>query len=323
MKSIQVTAPQQLRLVDVPVPEPAPGQALVKMQALSVCGTDMRVYRKPLPASSYPLEPGIPCHECAGTIVKSRAPGWKEGQRVIYLPRLNLNGGAQYTLAEPRDLVALPPDGDIAEWLMCQPWGTVLFALERIGPVAGKRVVVLGQGSVGLLFTSELRNMNARQLITIDPIDHRLEVSRRLGAHLVINPTRQDPVEAVAEATDNRGADLVIEASGDPQALDWAIQMARMYATVVLFGIPEDDRMNVDYFAAQKKQLMLLSAVSATCEDPARPVRWAVDIKCKQGSDLSWLITHRCSFEDASKAYDLYSRRADGVLKPVMLANQR
>lgn len=321
MNAIQVVGPQRLQLIQAPEPKPQKGEVLVRMDALSVCGTDMRLFRHPQKA--YPMAPGMPSHECAGTIVESRLPGWKEGQRVIFLPRLNLNGGAEYVVGGPDCLVALPDDGDVAEWLMCQPWGTVLFALERIGSVEGKRVVVLGQGSIGLLFTRSLRHMGVRQLITADLLAHRLAWSRRLGADLAIDAQREDVVGAVAEATQGRGADLVIEASGDPQALGWAIRVARMYATVLLFGIPEEDRIAVDYFPAMAKQLVLVSAVSATCDDPARPIRLAVEMKQQDGTDLSWLVTHRLSFQDAPRAYQMYARREDDVLKVVMEVNHR
>ena len=82
MKAIQVTGPRRLALVDVPQPKPDDGQVLVRLEALSVCGTDMMLYRHPQPEELYPLGPGTPCHECAGTIVESRAPGWK-GQSML------------------------------------------------------------------------------------------------------------------------------------------------------------------------------------------------------------------------------------------------
>ena len=98
MKAIQVTGPRQLVMSEIPIPEPSDDEVLVKLTALSVCGTDMMAYRHPQPEESYPLGTGTPCHECAGTIIKSKLPDWPEGRRVIYLPALNLNGGAEYVV---------------------------------------------------------------------------------------------------------------------------------------------------------------------------------------------------------------------------------
>jgi threonine dehydrogenase-like Zn-dependent dehydrogenase len=194
----------------------------------------------------------------------------------------------------------------------------VLFGLERIGPVVGKRVVVLGQGCIGLLFTMTLRRMGAVQIITVDRIGHRLEASRSRGADLAVNALAEDPVEAVIQATGGQGADLVVEASGDPAALAQGLQMARMYGTVILFGIPEEKTVPFDYFTAITKQINLVGTVSATCEAPARPIRLAVDLKQQGAPDLSWLVTHRLPFAEAGRGYEMYATRSDQVLKVVL-----
>jgi len=264
------------------------------------------------------LGPGVPCHECAGTIVESRALGWNEGQRVIYLPALNLDGGAEYVVGGPSDLVAVPPEGDMGEWLMCQPWGTVLYALEQAGPIEGKNVAVLGQGCIGLLFTMTLKKMGARKVIAIDHNEDRLSMSRKLGADLAVNSSRVAPEKVVREVFGNQGADLVVEASGDAGALDQCVAMARMHGKLVLFGIPEEPKITFDYLAAISKQLTMIGTVSATCEAPAKPIQEAVDRHAKGEVDLSWLITHRYGFNDAPAGYELYASREDGVLKVVL-----
>ena len=318
MKAIQVTGPRRLQLVDAPIPQPAENEVLIKLEALSICGTDMMAYRHPQPEEEYPLGMGTPCHECAGTIVKSRSSDWPVGRRVIYLPALNLNGGAEFVVATPETLVSLPDNGDIGEWLMCQPWGTVLYAMEQVGTVTGKNVAVLGQGCIGLLFTMTLKKMGARKVITIDPNEHRLSMSRKLGADLAINTTRVAPVKVVQEVFGNHGADIVVEASGDSSALDLCVSMARMYGTLVLFGIPEEKSITFDYLSAISKQLRMVGTVSATCEAPARPIQEAVDLMGKQPVDLSWLITNRLDFKDAAVGYELYASRQDPLIKLVL-----
>lgn len=320
MKAIQVTGPRRLQLTDVPVPEPGEDEVLVKLEALSVCGTDMMAYRHPQQEEDYPLGHGTPCHECAGTIVQSRLEAWPVGRRVIYLPALNLNGGAEYVVGQPETLVSLPADGDMGQWLMCQPWGTVLYALEKVGPVAGKNVAVLGQGCIGLLFTMSLKQMGAGKIIAIDPNEYRLAMSRKLGAHLAINSSRISPEKVVREVFGNEGADMVVEASGDATALNRCVGMARMYGTLVLFGIPEEEAVTFNYLTAISKQLTMVGTVSATCEAPAKPIQQAVDRYANGGIDLSWLITHRFGFSDAPTGYELYASRGDGLIKLVLEA---
>ena len=201
---------------------------------------------------------------------------------------------------------------------MCQPWGTVLYALEQVGPVAEKNVAVLGQGCIGLLFTMSLKQLGARKVIAIDPNEHRLAMSRKLGANLAINTSRVAPIKVVQEVFGNQGADIVVEASGDSRALDQCVAMARMYGTLVLFGIPEEKEVTFDYLAAISKQLRIIGTVSATCEAPARPIQEAVDRKAKGEVDLSWLITHRFGFNEAPTGYELYASRGDGLIKVIL-----
>lgn len=318
MRTIQVTGPRRLQLKEAPVPEPADGEVLVKLEAMSVCGSDMMAYRHPQPEEEYPLGEGIPCHECAGTIVQSQIAEWPVGRRVIYLPALNLNGGSEYVVAQPETLVSLPDDGDMGQWLMCQPWGTVLYALEKVGPVAGKNVAVLGQGCIGLLFTMTLKQMGARKIIAIDPNENRLAMSRKLGVNLAINSSRVAPEKVVREVFGNEGADMVVDVSGDAAALDQCADMARMHGTLVLFSIPEEKQVTFDYLAAISKQLTMIGTVSATCEAPAKPVQEAVDRYAQGEVDLSWLITHRYGFDDAPAGYEQYASREDGLIKLVL-----
>ena len=318
MKAVQVTGPRQLEIIEAPMPEPSDGEVLIKLAALSVCGTDMMAYRHPHPKEDYPLGVGTPCHECAGTIVESKSADWPVGRRVIYLPALNLNGGAEYVVAQPETLVSLPDEGDLGDWLMCQPFGTVLYALSQAGQVADMNVAVLGQGCIGLLFTMVLKELGAGKIIAIDPNEHRLTISRKLGANLAINTSRVAPVKVVQEVFGNLGADVVVDATGDAKALDTCVEMARMYGTLVLFGIPEERKITFDYLAAISKQLTMIGTVSATCEDPARPIQEAVDILSKGKIDLSWMITHRFAFDEAPAAYDLYANRNDGLIKLIL-----
>ena len=318
MKAIQVTGPRQLEFIDMPVPEPSESEVLVKLEALSICGTDMMAYRHPHPEGEYPLGPGTPCHECAGTIVQSNLEEWPVGRRVIYLPALNLNGGAEYVVAQPQTLVSLPNEGDIGDWLMCQPLGTVLYALSQAGQVSGMNVAVVGQGCIGLLFTMVLRELGAQKIIAIDHNEDRLAMSRKLGANLAINTSRVAPIKVVQEVFGNLGADVVVDASGDSNALDQCVAMARMYATLVLFGIPEEREVTFDYLAAISKQLTMIGTVSATCESPTRPIQEAVDLLSKKKIDLSWVITHRLPFDEAPKGYDLYANHYNGLIKLVL-----
>ena len=125
-------------------------------------------------------------------------------------------------------------------------------------------------------------------------------------------------MKVVHEVFGNQGADIVVEASGDPRALNLCVSMARMYGTLVLFGIPEEREITFDYLAAISKQLRMVGTVSATCEAPAKPIQQAVDRRAKEAVDLSWLVTNRLNFKDAAVGYELYANREDPLIKLVL-----
>ena len=110
----------------------------------------------------------------------------------------------------------------------------------------------------------------------------------------------------------------MVEASGGAGALDQCVAMARMYGTLVLFGIPEEKEVTFDYLGAISKQLTMIGTVSATCEAPARPIQQAVDLRAKGEAGLSWLITHRFRFDEAPMGYELYAGMEDGLIKLVL-----
>ena len=129
MKAVQLTGPRKLEFVEAPDPTPEEGQVLLKIEATSICGSDTHLnYQIVLPEERYPGVPGAPCHEIAGTIIESRNPDYKVGQRAIVLPDYNpergpAGGGLAEYIASSR-VITLPDHGDLGEWVMCQPSGT-------------------------------------------------------------------------------------------------------------------------------------------------------------------------------------------------------
>ena len=108
---------------------------------------------------------------------------------------------------------------------MCQPVGTVMHSCKLTGNVIGKKIVVLGQGPIGLSFSNILAQGGATKVIGVDLLDYRLDVAKNNGATHVINPDKDNLEEAVAELTNGEGADIVVEAVGRPETLNgiWKI----------------------------------------------------------------------------------------------------
>ena len=314
MKAARIVGPRRFEILDVEAPTPQQGEVLVRMEHLSICGSDLRSYESILPEEDYPGATGFPCHECAGVIEVSHADNLKPGQRVITLA---YSGGLFEYAAVPAQLVVpLPDGGDPSLWVLCQPVGTVIYALQRAGSVLGKRVVVIGQGPIGLIFTDLLLRQGASQVIVTDVVENRLETAKNLGASAVINSSREDVAEAVAELTNGAMADLVIEACGLPETCDQVFQVIRKEGTAVIFGMPRvPDPVSFHWSAMYDKLPTILVTNSRRSNDVVASVQAAVDLVTRGGLDLSYLATHHFSFDEVGQAFELFSKRTDKVLK--------
>ena len=318
MRAARIMGPQRIELTNPEPPQAQDGEVLVRVQRVSVCGSDLRKFDRALPEEQYPLPDAHPCHECAGVVEESRSEDYREGQRVIVLP-YNSTGLGEYVAVPASRIIPLPDDGDLSEWLMCQHLGTVMYSCSRIGSVIGKRVVILGQGPIGLNFTYWIHRMGARQIVVSDVVWHRLETARRMGATHVINAAREDVLGAVTEVTQGEMADVVIEAAGEPETVDQMFKVLRLEGLAIVFAEPRmQDIFPVNYDQMQGRLPTIISTLSARTEDPAQCIKECVGLVEQGRLDLSHLVTHRMPFDDVQKAFDMYSRREDGVLKVVM-----
>ena len=317
MRAIQLTAPGTITLIDVPEPELADGQVLVRMQSLSICGSDMGPYRDVAPEEEYPMAPGLPSHECAGIVEEARTDGFRVGDPVIVLPP-RLTGGMEYLVAPPDSLIKLPPSVDTSLWVTCQPFGTVLWGCNRYGSMIGKRVVVIGQGPIGLLWVACLTRLGAKQVIAVEPLEYRRRHGLEQGADAAIDPATTDPVEAVSDLTSGEMADVVVEASGTQEAPALAVHLAKVDGTIIPFGSPHPQEVTIEWFEMLRKRLTMLTSYNASDPEPAGSVREAVGLMQRGWIDLGWLVTHRLPLDDAAEAYRLYDQRSNGALKVVM-----
>ena len=323
MKAARLAGHRRFELLDAEAPTAKDGECLVRMERLSVCGSDIhREYALGRPEEEYPRRLGAPCHECAGTVVESRTDAYHEGQRVIVLPTSEAGGGpgglVEFMTATPPNLIGVPDSGDLAEWVMCQPVGTVLYAYQRLGSVLGKNVVVVGQGSIGLSFVMLAMRSGARQVIGVDRLDYRLRWAESLGAAHTINCDTTDTVQAVYDLTGGQGADVVVEATGDQEAVQLSLALVRPFGSVVLFGIQLDPIVPMDLNMLLYKQPTIIPTANTFSADPAKVVREMVELKERGWIDPGRLVTHRVGLQEVQRAYDMYEHQQDEVIKVVL-----
>lgn len=317
MKAAQLTAPRKMEIVEVEAPNIEDGEVLVRVDKVSICGSDLRPFSVTLPEEQYPVPPGRPTHECAGVVEESRSDAFNPGDRVIAFPFEQ--GGFRETLSmSPDNLVAVPQQGSLDTWIMCQPMGTVLYAVNRMGNVIDKNIVVLGQGAIGLSFTRFLSGMACRELITVDLEDYRLDLSTQMGATRTLNPLRDNVTDAIAELTGGVGADVVVEAAGLHETVRHAIVLAKQFGSVILFGITHSENFPVDFKQIRDKDLTMVATSSARTGMMPQFVRQAVHMVDQGRLDPTPLITHHLKADQVQDAFLMYEERRDGIIKVVM-----
>ena len=254
---------EDVKIEKVPIPHPGDGEVLVKVQVALTCGTDLKVYQRGYHARMI-VPPALFGHELAGVIeeVGSGVRGFKPGTRVValnsapcqtcfYCSRhqenlcedLLFNNGAyaEYILVPRRivdiNMLAIPPHVSFEDAAMVEPLACVLRGLHETGVEIGDTVAVIGAGPIGLMFVHVAQAMGCN-VIAVVKRKAQIEAARRMGAHDVVDlGSYANPVEAVRTLSPaGRGADVVIEAVGRPEAWVWATEMVRKGGTVNFFG---------------------------------------------------------------------------------------
>jgi threonine dehydrogenase-like Zn-dependent dehydrogenase len=276
MTAVICHGPEDYRLEEVPVPCPGPGEALIKVEAAGICASDLKCYRGAARfwgdgSSPAWAETGvIPGHEFVGTVVQLDADASRRwwinvGDRVVaeqIVPcwecRYCLTGHywmcaqnhifgfkrgtpgamAEYMLFSKDALVhkvskELPP----AHAAFAEPLSCALHAVERATLSFGDIVVVAGCGPIGLGMIAGAKARNPSLVIGLDSAPKRLSIALDAGADLVINITETDAVAKIKELTGGYGADIYLEASGHPSAVDQGLNMLRKLGTFVEYSV--------------------------------------------------------------------------------------
>ena len=313
----RLTAPFTFERTDAAEPTPeslADGQVLLDFLAAGICGSDIPGFRGTqgkLPRDIGPCVAGIdgfPIHEIVGEVVASRHPDHQPGARVVgwasgfdgLMGRVVTDGAG---LASYRP--ALPPA--IAVGL--QPLACVLYAVEQLPDLAGRHVAVIGQGSIGLLFSYVAKAFGAAQVTGVDPVD-RSAISARFGVDTAIRATSDRWVRNLGYEDK---ADVVIEAVGHQVAtLNHALEATAFGGTVFYFGVPDDDSYPISMRTMLRGNLTLKSGVTA---DRQRVLRLADEFAAEHPDLLADYVTHTFGVDDVQAAFDLAARPAAGRVK--------
>jgi threonine dehydrogenase-like Zn-dependent dehydrogenase len=352
MKAAIFVEPGRIVLDEKTIPDVGPLDALVRITTTTICGTDVHILKGEYPVAKG-LTIG---HEPVGIIEKLGAAvqGYKEGQRVIagaITPSGTSNaclcgclsqdgagtkhgfkalGGwrfgntidgcqAEYVLVPDANanLALVPDELTDDQVLMCPDIMTTGFAGAESGHVRiGDTVAVFAQGPIGLCATAGAKLSGATTIITVDGIESRLAISKRIGADHVINFRNKDPVEEILRLTEGRGVDVAIEALGTQNTFESALRVLRPGGTLSSLGVYSGDlTIPLGAFSAGLGDLKIITTL---CPGGKERLRRMMAVIGSGRVDLKPLVTHHFKLEQIEQAYDLFANQRDGVLKVSM-----
>ncbi len=248
MKILQVTAPAEFQILDVPTPVPGPGQVLMRVEAVNTCVQwDLHLrHNEPMFIGhqfTYPYTPGQPGHEATGTIeavgpqVTELQPGdrvcsWRDQGHHVW------GCYAQYVILEAANALPIPAGLGPEYWAslelaMCL--GTPMRNLREVGAIAGKRFGVMGLGPAGVIAAQMAKAEGAREVVGFDLIPERREFARHHGCDLCLDPHGGAPGDFPARAT----VQAAIECNGARESVQWLLDHTA--ETVALFGVQRQD----------------------------------------------------------------------------------
>jgi 2-desacetyl-2-hydroxyethyl bacteriochlorophyllide A dehydrogenase len=290
MRQIVVTAEQGPTMRSAAVPVPAPGEALVRMAAAGICGSDLHAVRGRHPFITLPYAPG---HEVIGVVeeVADGAQGISVGQRVIVEPTMpcwackqclagsvnlceNLRffgciyeqgGMADYFTIPANRLHVIPDELDDRQAILIEPLSTPVHAASLAGPLAGKAVVIVGAGTIGLLLLAVVLARGARRVVVTDLLQDKRQRALRLGAHAAVDAGSEDVFAAVRSAL-GESADVVFDCVANQQTVDQSVSLALKGGTVVIVGVPTG-RVSIPLSEIQDMQVGIQGSATYLPED--------------------------------------------------------
>lgn len=310
MWSYRIIAPYLFERTTIPDKTPeclADGQVLLRFMAAGVCGSDLPAFRGArgrLPGddgTSAAEKDGFPIHEIAGEVIASRHPEHRPGDRVVGWAS-GFDGMMERVVSNGDGLAPYDPALTPAQALGLQPLACVLYACEQLPDLGGRHVAIIGQGSIGLLFSYVAKAAGARRVTGVDPVDRR-NLATAFG---VDDPVRATSDRWVSQLASHDRADVVIEAVGHQVAtLGHAIAATAPGGTVFYFGVADDDAYPINMRSMLRNNLTLKSGVTL---DRRRMLDLAGKFAAEHPELLTTYLTHTFSIDNVQGAFDLACR---------------
>lgn len=308
------------------------------MAATAVCHTDLAIYTGEHPGVRYPVVMG---HEATGVIeaIGADVKGLKPGQHVLINPivacgrcdlcergaeNLCRNAGlfgrevegslSEYVRLAARYVHAIPDHLALADATLIETLATVRHAQQRVGLKAGESVVVMGQGTTGLLHTRLAVLSGANPVIGISRSAWKLEMAKRMGAHQVIDATAEVAVLEALRLTAGLGADVVVDTVGSVTSLKAGIDALRPGGRFCAYAVSYEAVAGFSTFPLYYKEISIIGARALTPGDMAPSIELVASGKV----DVSGFVTARYPLERTAEAFEEYERNPGRILRIVI-----
>jgi L-iditol 2-dehydrogenase len=339
MKAIRLYGPHDLRLVEESIPQPQPGEVLLRVRSVTVCHSDIHYYRDGHIGDTVSEEPLVLGHEFAGEVVEVTpgVEGVALGDLVAVEPAIScgqcrycregnpnlcmhllfagtppLDGGLrEYVTYKPEFLFPLPQGFSADEGALLEPLGIAIHGWDLGELRVGESVAIVGCGPIGLLLIQLARIAGASQVLAVDPLAYRRDLAAELGA-IPLDST-DNLARCAADYTDGHGVDVAIEVAGAIPAQEEAAQMVKRGGTLVLIGIPPDDQIVLTHHLVRRKGLTIKVARRMKLTYPR-----AITLVQRKMVNVLPLVTHRFPLEQAGDAFRLVEGYQGKVIKAVV-----
>lgn len=325
----------RIELRDLPIPEPAPGEVLLKVAACGVCGTDNHILNGEITDGVFP--PVVLGHEIAAHVERV-GPGveaFRPGEFCAVNPVVgcgvcrncraglsNLceatstigykrNGGfAQYLVAPAENVIPMPDRAGPLGGVLCETLACVVNGYDRLGFSAGSSAMVLGAGTVGLLWTQMLASSPCSLLIQSEPVKFRRDKAGRLGADVLVDLSGADTSARVRQELPE-GVDYIIDATGNPDAINQGLDLLAKGGVFMIFGVcPPASRVSFDPFVIYNKQAKIIAS-----KMPPRTLDRAARLISSGRIACERLVTATLPLEELASAIAGFNENRDTQVK--------
>lgn len=338
MRVAELYEHRRFRLVEQPLEEPGPGEVQVRVEAVGICGSDLHHFGDGQIGGVPTAYPTVMGHEPAGRVLKTGpgVTGWQPGDPAALEPsifcykcefcrraRFNLCSNLQFLSATPypgffrdrvnlpaHNLMPLPVGTSVEEASLFEPMAIALHSLKASAPQIGETAAVFGAGPIGLLTVFALKLTGAARVWSVEPVAHRREVARLMGADAVIDPVQTDPVLQIRSDTGGRGVDLAIDCAAKGDSMNQSIRACRSGGRFVLTGIPSGSHHSLDIDTLRLEEITLFNVRRSNDES-----RTALELIGQHRARLAPLLTHRFPLEEIQRAFEMVHAYEDGAVK--------